>query len=139
MLSAVLLVATVGCGKKDEKAAPESEPVAAEQGDQGAPATAGADTDKARIAEDWRKACNAYELSGAAETDPSQRPGKIALWIRDNVKSPEVMKVISSMGGVDPAKRKELILAEIGPYGLTECPLTEVVGPTAAGPPEEPK
>ena len=126
MLSAVLLVATVGCDKKDTKPAPESEPVTAEQGDQGAPATAGADSDKARIAEDWRKACNAYELSGAnSKEEPSERAAMTALWIQDNVESPEVMKVMSSMGGVDPAKRKELILAEVRPYGLTECPLAE--------------
>ncbi len=75
---------------------------------------------------DFEKICNAEQLSGASEGDPSMKAVKMAEWLRANIHSSQAKDTLSGLAVSDSAARGEVLKMAAREAGYTgPCPMAD--------------
>lgn len=76
-------------------------------------------------AEDIKRVCNAKELSGAANANPSEAPMLMATYLKGALTTKKAMDLMASMASLTPSARSAKLREEAKKAGLATCPLAD--------------
>jgi len=76
-------------------------------------------------ANDVEKICNAEKMSGALEEDPNARATLVAVWLGNNLVTPEARDLMVRQAQLPPNDKAALLRAEAREVGLADCPIAD--------------
>ena len=80
-------------------------------------------------AKDVERICNAEQLSGALQEDPSSRAMLVAVWLGNNLVTQEGRDLMVRQAKLAPAEKAALLRAEAREVGLPGCPTADTWQP----------
>ena len=83
----------------------------------------------ATYAKDVERICNAEQLSGAAKEDPNARSTMVAMWLGNNLVTPQARELMARQARLGPAEKAALLRAEAREVGLSGCPTADTWAP----------
>lgn len=83
------------------------------------------DTAAIEYAEDIKRVCNAKELSGASNADPTQAPMMMATFLKGALTTKKAQELMANMASMTPSAKTSTLRDEAKKAGLASCPLAD--------------